>query len=110
MKLLSAVAFLALVGGPAIAGCVNYEDEGFTPPVVEICYGSKCDITIQEYVCSSVYQASTSYKIGWAVQAYADSAGYISWQGRKISPDLYQNITCREIVGNGTGCEFLTRD
>jgi hypothetical protein len=109
---LSAIAIAFLTTGEAFGGCANFEDGSLsTPaPVFEICYKSECDITKMEYECGNMFQYSASYDIGWSVGCKIEDSETadcsIYWQGREISKDKHQYITCRNL-SDKTTCNVL---
>ncbi|WP_457647207.1 hypothetical protein [Profundibacter sp.] len=115
MQILSHLAIIAIVSlanGEAFAGCANFEDGSLSmpAPVFEICYKSTCDITKMEYECGNMSQYSASYDIGWSIGCKIEDSETtdcsIYWQGREISKDKHQYITCRNLTDKTT-CNVL---
>ena len=106
------IATFVLTTGQAFGGCANFEDGSLSThaPVFEICYKSKCDITKMEYECGNMFQYSASYDIGWSIGCRIEDRETtdcsIYWQGREISKDKHQYITCRNLTDKTT-CNVL---
>jgi hypothetical protein len=111
-SIMLSIVVVSLATGKAFAGCANFEDGSLsTPsPVFEVCYKSKCDITKMEYVCANMSNYSASYDVGWSVGCKIEenetSDCSIYWQGRPISPDKHQYITCRNLTDKTT-CDVI---
>lgn len=107
-----AIAFVFLATNQAFGGCDNFTDGSLSmsAPVFEICYKSKCDVTTMEYECGNAFSYSAAYKVGWSVGCKIEenetSDCSIYWQGRPISPDKHQYITCRNLTDKTT-CNVL---
>ncbi|AKS46856.1 hypothetical protein SAMN05444287_1980 [Octadecabacter temperatus] len=103
MKYSIAIIF-ACMSGSAFAGCANFTDGSLpdnSAPVVRICYDDVCDITTQDYICSTMNTYHAGYAIGWSVDCTFNDATdqdcQIAWQGRAIDPAKHDRLTFTEL-------------
>lgn len=108
MLRLVAVALFAMTGY-AHASCANYIDGSMSepPPLVELCFGDDCEMTRQEWICTTANSVFSQYSNGLVLDSIRDDKLYGKIDGELIPDDKLATLTCRAIDDNLDACSPL---
>lgn len=104
-----ATAALMTMAGNAYAGCANFIDGSLSspPPLVEICFGSDCETTRQEFVCSTAESVFTEFSNGLRIDSIRDDKLYGDINGDPIPDEELATLKCRPLDDNPDACSPL---
>lgn len=102
LLLTTAVPFL--VPGIAMAGCFTADPSSWGGPSAFICFDDTCDAVNVETECANVYGAVMVFTGGWQYNHSLETdESTLSWNGRRMSPQQLQRMTCRETHSGSCG-------